>query len=823
MKKDTIYFTDAETPASYSLKNQVLEHLEFNLAKDKTTATKNDIYTALALSVRDKMVRKWLRTLNTYKNEDIKKVHYLSMEFLMGRLLENSLINLGLFDESKDIMEEMGYDITEILEEEHDMGLGNGGLGRLAACFLDSMATMELPAFGYGIRYEYGIFYQDIKNGYQTERPDNWIGYGNPWEVMRSELTYEIKFYGRIENHIDKDNRLHVDWVDTDHILAVAYDIPIPGFGNNTVNNLRLWQAKAAKDFDFHFFNQGDYVKAVENKNETENISKVLYPNDKTVLGKELRLKQQYFFVSTSLQDIIRKYKLKYDDFSKFSDLNAIQLNDTHPAVAIPELMRLLIDEEELGWEEAWKITQDTFAYTNHTVLSEALEKWSVKLFEKLLPRHLQIIYEINYRFLDKVRKHYHNDLEKLSSMSIIEEGHEKQVRMAHLAIVASHSVNGVAKLHTEILKDRIFKDFHDFYPGKLNSKTICFTQRRWLRTANPRLSSFISDTIGDKWVTDLYQLKELEDRFNDAKFLKKLEEIKYKNKLDLIDIIRQEHDIKIDPESVFDTQIKRIHEYKRQLLDVLHIIAYYNYIKEHPNKDHQSRTYIFGGKAAPGYSMAKLIIKLINSVASTINNDDEINDKIKVVFIKNYSVTLAEKIIPATDLSEQISTAGFEASGTGNMKFMLNGALTIGTLDGANIEMMEEMGKENMFIFGKTSDAINDLLNNGYNPYEIYQNNEVLKEALDLIKSNYFEPAEPGVFDPVFNELVYNDKFCVLADFDDYHAKQKEVDKLYRNKKKWYRKTLLNIARAGKFSSDRTISNYAEDIWDIKPVNIED
>jgi starch phosphorylase len=821
MPANSIYFTDEELPESYSLKNQIYEHLEFNLAKDKTNVTKNDVFRALAYSVRDKMVRKWLRTQNFYKHNDIKKVHYLSLEFLMGRLLENSLINLGFYNECKQILKEIGYDLTDVLEEEHDMGLGNGGLGRLASCFLDSMATLKLPANGYGIRYEYGIFHQEIEHGYQKEKPDNWIGFGNPWEVMRPELTYTIKFYGRIESQIDKNNRLSLNWVDTDHVLAVAYDIPIPGYNSETVNNLRLWQAKAAKDFDLHFFNMGDYVKAVENKNETENISKVLYPNDKTMLGKELRLKQQYFFVSASLQDIIRSYKETHTDFDKFSELNAIQLNDTHPAIAIPELMRLLIDEENLGWEEAWEICQRTFGYTNHTVLSEALEKWSVKLFEKLLPRHLQIIYEINYRFLDRVRKYYHNDIDKLRNMSIIEEGHEKMVRMANLAIVASHSVNGVAALHTKILKDRIFYDFNDFYPEKINNKTNGITQRRWLRQSNQTLSKLISSKIGDSWVTDLYKLKELENHIDNTDFIYDLNEVKKHNKLKLADFIKKEYHITVNPDSIFDTQIKRIHEYKRQLLNVLKIITLYNRIKEGRISGIEPHTYIFGGKAAPGYYKAKMIIKLINSVAGTINNDPDVNEFMKVVFMKNYSVSLAEIIIPATDLSEQISTAGYEASGTGNMKFQLNGSLTVGTLDGANIEMMEEMGRENIFIFGLDAEEVARLKLNGYNPYEYFQKNEEIAETVNLIKSNYFEPSEAGIFDALIDDLIYNDSFLVLADFQSYLDIQDEIDELYEDKNLWGRKALLNIARVGKFSSDRTISQYADEIWKIKPVNI--
>ncbi len=816
-KAESIFFTDSQSPESYSLKNQIFEHLEFELVKDKDTATLEDIYRAVSLSVRDRMIRNWLRTQNQYYRSDVKRVYYLSMEFLMGRLLGNALTNVGFYEECHEILRDMGYNLEQIIDVEHDMGLGNGGLGRLAACFLDSMATLELPAFGYGIRYEYGIFEQDIINGYQFEKPDNWLRYGSPWEIIRPEYTYTIKLFGSVESYKDITGKTIFKWANTKDVLAVAYDVPIPGYHNNTCNNLRLWEAKATQDFDFTSFNDGDYIKAVENKYETENISKVLYPNDNTVAGKELRLKQQYFFVSASLQDIIRRYKVNHNDFARFAEKNTLQLNDTHPAIAIPELMRILMDQECLEWDEAWKITSNTFAYTNHTVLSEALERWSVSLFEKLLPRHLQIIYEINLRFLSKIRMQYHNDIARVDRMSLIEESYDKKIRMSHLAIVGSFSVNGVAALHTEILKEKVFPDFYNWQPNKFNNKTNGITQRRWLKKANPSLSQVISDRIGDSWVTDLFQLRKLEQFVDNDDFLALWREAKWTNKTRLIKYIDQNCGIAINPFSIFDSQIKRFHEYKRQLLNVLHIVALYKRIKDNPEAEFIPRTMIFAGKAAPGYQTAKTIIKLINSIGDIINNDPDIGDKLKVVFIKNYSVTLAELIIPASDLSEQISTAGYEASGTGNMKFQLNGALTIGTLDGANIEMMEEMGRENMYIFGMNSDEVSQIHNNDYNPYHYYETNPELRNVIDLIKSNYFNVLEPGIFDNLIHKLLYEgDKYCLFADFESYSNAQNIAAEEFNNKILWAKKSLLNVARVGKFSSDRTISEYANDIWKI-------
>jgi len=682
--KSSIFFTDGEASESFSISNQFAENLEFRLVRDRITASGDDAYFALSLAVRDRLVRKWLRTQRQYYQQDVKRVYYLSLEYLMGRLLGNALINMDYYDECYKILKEDGYSLEEIRDFEHDMGLGNGGLGRLAACYLDSMATLELPAFGYGIRYEYGIFEQEIENGFQVEYPDNWLSDGNPWDIMRRRLEFRVKFYGKTKRVESGNGEYKFEWVDTEDVLAMAYDVPIPGYGNNTVNNLRLWEAKACKDFSFKDFNAGNYVAAVATKTDSETISKVLYPNDSYLEGKFLRLKQQYFFVSATLQDIIRKYKINHDTFDKFADKTAIQLNDTHPVIAIPELMRILIDEENFTWDKAWQITSKTFAYTNHTVVPEALEEWSMQLFEELLPRHIQIVHEINRRFLEYVKESYTTDEKILAKLSIIKEEPERTIRMANLAIVGSFAVNGVAALHTEIIKTKIFHHFNKIYPEKFLNVTNGITPRRWLKTANPFLSTIITDKIGDEWLKDLEKLKQLESFIDEEDFLESWKSAKWLNKKLLIDYIENEHSITVNPESMFDVQIKRFHEYKRQLLNIFHVVTLYNRIKENPKIKMVPRTIIFGGKAAPAYFMAKLIIKLINSVADVVNNDPDVGDKLKVVFLKNYSVTLAQKIIPASDLSEQISMAGLEASGTGNMKFALNGALTIGTMDGA-------------------------------------------------------------------------------------------------------------------------------------------
>lgn len=819
---DSLFFTDRETLESYSLSNQFAEHLEFILVKDKRTVTPEDVYYSLSMSIRDRLVRRWLRTQNEYKEKDVKRVYYLSLEFLMGRLLTNALINMGFYEECRDILKRDGYILEETTELEKDMGLGNGGLGRLAACFLDSMATLELPAFGYGIRYEYGIFNQEIENGNQIEKPDNWLSYGNPWEIFRRELIFRIKFFGEVESVEDEKGVLHFNWKDTDDVLAVGFDIPVPGYKNNTVNNLRMWQAKATTEFNFKDFNSGNYLLAVESKNLSENISKVLYPNDTYIEGKFLRLKQQYFFVSASLQDIIRKYKINHKKFDKFASKTAIQLNDTHPVIAIPELMRILIDEENLGWNEAWKITNETFAYTNHTVVPEALEEWPVSLLQELLPRHMQIIFEINQRFLDAVRANITKDDRIIQKISIIKEGDEKKVRMANLAIVGSHSVNGVAALHTEILKNIIFPEFNFIYPDKFKNITNGITPRRWLKACNPFLSGLIGDQIGDEWTKDLFKLKKLEKYVDDKNFLENWRSAKWANKKLLIDYIRKEHNLAINPDSIFDVQIKRFHEYKRQLLNVLHVITLYNKIKDNPNGSFIPRTVVFGGKAAPAYQAAKLVIKLINCIADVVNNDPQVSDKLKLIFLKNYSVSLAEKIIPASDLSEQISTAGFEASGTGNMKFALNGALTIGTMDGANVEIREEVGVENIFIFGMLAEEVVKLKNSGYNPRAYYESDPMLKRVIDMIQNNYFNKFEPGIFSPLVDNLLNVDYYCLFADYQSYITKQEEVEQVFAMNYEWTKRSIYNVARIGKFSSDRSIKDYSDKVWNVKPVKIK-
>jgi len=809
-----------------SLKWSIQDHLEYTLAKNQYTSTELDRYMALARSVRDRLVERWLRTQDSYYEEDAKRVYYLSMEFLMGRSLGNSLLGLGLTDESRTALHEFGCQLEALREMELDAGLGNGGLGRLAACFLDSAATLEIPCYGYGIRYEFGIFNQQIRNGYQIEHPDTWLRDGYPWEIPRPETTFPINYYGRVIQYKDRSGRIVNEWLDTSEILAMAYDTPIPGYGNNTVNTLRLWSAKATREFDFEDFNQGDYIRAVRHKSESETISKVLYPNDSRHSGRELRLRQEYFFASASLQDIIRRYKKTRTTFDEFPDKVAIQLNDTHPAIAIAELMRLLVDIEGLEWDKAWDITVRTFGYTNHTVMPEALEKWSVDLLGAVLPRHLLIIFEINQRFLESVRSRYPGDDARCSRVSLIEEpgfgSTDKYVRMAHLAIVGSHSVNGVSALHSEILKQDIFRDFAEMSPNKFNNKTNGITQRRWLALCNPRLSNAITNRIGGDWITDLDALTSLVPISNDAGFRHEWRQVKHANKRDLAELIRREVGVTINPESLIDCQIKRIHDYKRQLLNAIHAVALYNEIRENPGHDFVPRTVLFGGKAAPGYERAKLTIKLINSIANVINNDPHTRDLLKMVFVPNYSVTLAEKIIPGADLSVQISTAGYEASGTGNMKFALNGALTIGTLDGANIEIRDEVGEENIFIFGLTAEEV-AARRGSYNPLEYYESDERLKQALDMIASGFFSPLHRHLFAPIVNFLLYEgDPFMVLVDFASFWDCQRRVEMAYHDVDTWTRSSILNVSHIGKFSSDRTIREYAEDIWNAKPVRID-
>ncbi|ACD96222.1 glycogen/starch/alpha-glucan phosphorylase [Trichlorobacter lovleyi] len=809
-------------PSVKDLQKSFIYHLQHTLVKDKYSATKADMYLALAYAVRDLLATRWLDTQQSYYLKDAKRVYYISMEFLMGRTLGNALINLGVMEEWDMALKELGLSIEELQEVEWDAGLGNGGLGRLAACFLDSMASMQLPAYGYGIRYEYGMFYQKIVDGGQHEVPDNWLRYQNPWEFDRQEHLHPIRFEGRVVEFTDRDGSKRFSWVDYYEVMALAYDFPVPGYKNNTVNTMRLWSAKASRDFDLNFFNQGNYIGSVESKMKTENISKVLYPADHMLEGKELRLRQEYFLASATVQDILYRFAKKHDNLTELPDQVAIQLNDTHPVLAIPELMRILIDERKLTWEAAWEITTKTFAYTNHTILQEALEKWPVPMVSRLLPRHLLIIFEINRRFLEEVASRFPGDTARLQRMSIIDDSGEKQVRMAHLAIVASHSINGVSALHSEILKDDLFHDFYEVWPERFNNKTNGITQRRWLKHCNPYLADLISEAIGDKWTTDLDELQNLRPLAEDSEFRRRWMDIKRMNKQRLADHIYQRNCIQISPDSLFDCQTKRIHEYKRQLLNILQVVARYNRLKEYPGLELPPRTVIFGGKAAPSYSAAKLIIKLINSVGSVINNDPAVNQQLKVAFLANYSVSLAEKIFPAADLSEQISTAGTEASGTGNMKYALNGALTIGTLDGANIEIMEEVGKDNIFIFGLTTPQAVGLRSSGYRPQDYYYQLPELKTVLDQISSGMFSPGNPGLFRPLVDNLLNSDYYLLLADFDAYMDAQADVDRLYMIPDEWARKSILNTAGMGKFSSDRTIGEYARDIWGIKPQPVE-
>jgi len=808
----------APAPTIADLQRAFVYHLLHTLVKDKFSATKSDLYLALAYSVRDLLAERWLDTQQSYYKNDAKRVYYISMEFLMGRTLGNALINLDLMEEWDSALKELGLSIEDLQESEWDAGLGNGGLGRLAACFLDSLATMQLPAYGYGIRYEYGMFYQKIVDGGQHEVPDNWLRYHNPWEFARQEHLHPIRYGGRVAEYTDRDGVVRYSWIDYYEVMALAYDVPIPGYRNNTVNTLRLWNAKASRDFDLNFFNQGNYVGSVESKMKTENISKVLYPADHMLEGKELRLRQEYFLSSATVQDIFYRFAKKNDDLMKLPDHAAIQLNDTHPVLAIPELMRILMDEKKLSWEDAWWITVSTFAYTNHTILQEALETWPVRMLENLLPRHLMIIFEINRRFLEEVSARFPGDPARLQRMSIVDDRGDKLVRMAHLAIVASHSINGVSALHSQILKEDLFRDFYELWPERFNNKTNGITQRRWLRHCNPWLSDLISEAIGDSWITNLDELQKLRPLAEDSEFRKRWMDIKRMNKQRLAQHIYQRNCVEVSPEMLFDCQTKRIHEYKRQLLNILQVIARYNRLKEYPGLELPPRTVIFGGKAAPSYTAAKLIIKLINHVGMVVNNDPAVNKQLKVIFLSNYNVSLAEKIFPAADLSEQISTAGTEASGTGNMKYALNGALTIGTLDGANIEIMEEVGKENIFIFGLTTPQAINLRASGYRPQDYYFRHPELKQVLDQISSGLFSPGNPGLFRPLVDNLLSTDYYLLLADFDAYMDAQADVDRLYMIPEDWARTSILNTAGMGKFSSDRTIGEYAREIWGIKP-----
>lgn len=804
-----------------SIQRSVSNHLVYTIGKDPLTATDHDWMMAFSHVVRDRLIERWMETQRNYYRHDAKRVYYLSMEFLIGRSLVNSLLNMEIFDACSEALHKLGIELERLRNLEHDAALGNGGLGRLAACFLDSMATLNIPGYGYGIRFEYGMFRQKIEDGQQVELPENWLVHGNPWEFPRPEVSYRVRFGGRVMEYQDPSGRRHFDWIEGDVMLAQAYDTPIPGYQNDTVNNLRLWSAKAYEDFDLNRFNLGEYTEAVVGKTLSENISKVLYPNDTSTMNKLLRLKQQYFFVCASLKDILRRFFIDHDDLNELPERVAIQLNDTHPAIAIPELMRLLMDKHQLEWQPAWEITTRVFSYTNHTLLPEALETWPANIFEQLLPRHLQLIYEINRRFLLMVGHLNPGDMEILRRVSIIDDQNGRRIRMAHLAIVGSHRVNGVSALHSDLLRKLTFKDFDRFFPKKIVNVTNGITPRRWLYQSNPALSELICEAIGPDWVRNLSLLKALEPLADDSQFRARFAAVKQVNKIQLAQKIFYFLGQEIDPDSLFDVQVKRIHEYKRQLLNLLRAIALYNRLTEPDcNTDVVPRTLIFGGKAAPGYAMAKLIIRLINDVADVIDNDPAVNDRLKILFIPNYDVTTASDIIPAAELSQQISTAGMEASGTGNMKLALNGALTIGTMDGANVEIREHVGAENLFIFGHTTEDLSRLDAQGYNPHSYYESDPCLKRVVDMIANGYFSPEEPERYRAITDALLNSDHFKVLADFQSYLEVSDRADAVYRNPDDWNRMAILNTARMGHFSSDRTILEYAKQIWHVAPVS---
>ncbi|MBW5812257.1 glycogen phosphorylase [Yersinia kristensenii] len=800
-----------------ALKHSIAYKLMFIVGKDPSIATQHDWLNATLFAVRDRMVERWLRSNRAQLSQDVRQVYYLSMEFLLGRTLSNALLSMGIYEDIEQALDEMGLNLSELLQEENDPGLGNGGLGRLAACFLDSLATLALPGRGYGIRYEYGMFSQKIVNGQQMESPDNWLEYGNAWEFPRHNTRYKVRFGGRIQQEGSK-----IRWLETEEILACAYDQIIPGFDTDATNTLRLWSAQASNEINLGKFNQGDYFAAVEDKNHSENVSRVLYPDDSTYSGRELRLRQEYFLVSATVQDILSRHWTMHQTFDNLADKIAIHLNDTHPVLSIPEMMRLLIDEHKFSWMDAWDVVQQVFSYTNHTLMSEALETWPIDMIGKILPRHLQIIFDINDHFLKLVQEQYPNEPELLPRVSIIDEHDGRRVRMAWLAVIASHKVNGVSALHSELMVQSLFADFARIFPNRFCNKTNGVTPRRWLGLANRPLAAVLDDSIGHNWRTDLSQLSELEKNLDYPSFLQALQKAKLENKKRLAAYIAEKLNIVVNPAALFDVQIKRIHEYKRQLLNVLHVITRYNRILEAPDEKWVPRVVIFAGKAASAYYNAKQIIRLINDVAKVINNEPRINNLLKVVFIPNYSVSLAQLIIPAADLSEQISLAGTEASGTSNMKFALNGALTIGTLDGANIEIREHVGEENIFIFGNTTEQVEALRNSGYNPRKYYDEDPELHLALTQIATGVFSPEEPNRYTSLFDSLVnFGDHYQLLADYRSYVDTQEQVDTLYRHPDEWTRKTLLNIANMGYFSSDRTIEEYADEIWHIKPIRL--
>jgi glycogen phosphorylase len=805
-----------------ALKRSFLDNLFYMQGKFPVLATAYDYYMALAYTVRDRMLQRWNSTASAYTQQGSRTVSYLSAEFLMGPYLGNNLINLGIHDTARQAVAELGLDLDELLRQEDEPGLGNGGLGRLAACFIDSLATLQVPCMGYGIRYEYGIFQQEIVDGWQVERTDKWLRFGNPWEIVRPEWAAEVKFGGHTERYTDELGRVRVRWVPARVVNGVPYDTPILGYRVNTANTLRLWRAEAPESFDFSVFNRGDYWGAVNQKIMSENITKVLYPNDEQVKGKELRLEQQYFFVACSLQDMLRITRVQKIPPERFHEKFAIQLNDTHPSIAVAELMRLLVDELALDWDAAWAITRQTFAYTNHTLLPEALERWPLDLFGRMLPRHLEIIYEINARFLDEVRIAFFGDEERLARMSLIDESGARYVRMAHLATAGSHAVNGVAQLHTELLKSDVLRDFHDLWPQKFSNKTNGVTPRRWMVLSNPRLSQFISRVIGDNWIRHLVELRRLEPMIEDAQFCAEWRDIKRSNKTALAVIIRERTGVVVNPAAIFDVQVKRIHEYKRQHLNILHVIGLYHRLKTDPQLEIHPRVFIFGGKAAPGYHLAKLMIRLITAVGDIINRDPGVRDLIKVVFLPNFNVTNSQRIYPAADLSEQISTAGKEASGTGNMKFQMNGALTIGTMDGANIEIREEVGPENFFLFGLTAAEVQAQRAGGYRPMDLYHSQPELREVINLIRDGYFSRGNSEQFLGLVGNLLYYDPYMVLADYQAYAECQQLVDAAYRDIDRWTRMSILNTARSGKFSSDRSVREYCGDIWKAGAVAVQ-
>ena len=801
----------------------ILNHLKYTLARDTVTARPRDWLFSTSLAVRDRILERFIATMAVHNRENARRVYYLSLEYMMGRLLLSNLVNTGLLEVTEEALHLLGHDLRDLCEEEEDMGLGNGGLGRLAACFLDSLATLEYPAIGYGIHYEFGLFRQEIVEGRQVEHPDNWVQFGNPWQIVRPEYSLKVHIYGKVENQFDSRGECRPVWIDTKTIIGVPWDIAICGHGARTVNFLRLWESRASEEFDFKVFNDGGYTEAVREKAEGEKISKILYPNDQRESGRELRLVQQYFFCCCSLLDIIRRYKKRNTGWDSFPEKVAIQLNDTHPAIAVAELMRLLLDDEGLDWDYSWNLSRRVFGYTNHTLMPEALERWSVPLLEKVLPRHLQIIYEINRRFLeDEVEPRWPGDEKIRAEVSLIEESHPKMIRMAHLSVVGSHSTNGVAALHTELLKSRLFARFFEIFPNRFNNKTNGITPRRWLRGANPLLSKLIDETIGSDWTTDLTRLKGLEGYAEDADFQRRFMAVKLENKRSLARLIKELCGVEVEAEAIFDVQVKRLHEYKRQHLNLLHILTLYRRLLHDPDTDMVPRVFIFAAKAAPGYELAKSVIHAINAVADHINRDERIKGKLKVAFLPNYSVTLAEKIIPAADVSEQISTAGKEASGTGNMKLALNGALTIGTLDGANVEIRQEVGEENIFVFGLTVPEVEELFARGYNPYDVYFANEELRSVVDWLGSRYFVPHDPSSVRAVSDSLLKGgDPFLVLADYEAYMEAQARVDRCFRDRSRWASMAILNTARIGNFSTDRTIKQYADEVWKLSPVPV--